>query len=83
MNAQLLEFSCWFAMTCLGGAMLIANSVGEEYQYLQVMGRGMGSQSMGKENGVTVDRQKPGDGQKPDEFVFDISRFFSESGMKP
>lgn len=24
MNAQLLEFSCWFAMTCLGGAMLIA-----------------------------------------------------------
>lgn len=66
-----------------GGAMLIANSVGEEYQYLQVMGRGMGGQSMGKENGVTVDRQTPGDGQKPAEFVFDISRFFSESGMKP
>jgi hypothetical protein len=66
-----------------GGKRLIANSVAEEYQYLQLTGRKMGRQSMGKDGGVSVDRMTPGDGKKPEELVFDISRFFSESGLKP
>ncbi|MFT3684307.1 MAG: hypothetical protein QM783_05165 [Phycisphaerales bacterium] len=62
---------------------LIANAVAEEYQYLGVIRRPMGSQSMGVRNGVRCDTIKPGDGKEPTELSFDISRFFSESGLKP
>lgn len=66
-----------------GGKMLIANSVGEEYQYLRLMGRPMATQSMGVVGGVRTDTHTPGDGKEPAQLVFDISRFFSESGLKP
>jgi hypothetical protein len=66
-----------------GGKTLIANSVGEEYQYMRLMGRQTGNQGMGMVGGVPHDTHTPGDGKQPASIVFDISRFFSESGLKP
>lgn len=66
-----------------GGERLIANSVSEQYQYLQVLGRRSSAQSTGNENGVRVDRQVFTDGREPTELVFDISRFYGEMGLQP
>jgi hypothetical protein len=65
-----------------GGKRLIANSVGEEYQYLQVLKRPRSKQSVGSDGGVKVDMHTPGDGKAPATIKFEIDRFFAESSIK-
>jgi hypothetical protein len=66
------------------GMPFIANSVHEEYQYLEVLGRRKGgTQALLSENGIMVDRLQLEDGREPAELIFDVSRFYSESELAP
>lgn len=58
---------------------LIANSVNEEYQYLQMLGLRHESQALITRNGVPIDQFRITGGKEETEILFNISRFFSES----
>jgi Right handed beta helix region len=65
-----------------GGTMLIANSVKEEHLYLETLGRGFTKQALIKQDGIHTDRITLDGNGKPEEIVFDISRFFGEEAVK-